>query len=73
MGYFLCDRASDVEHVEEVSFMREKVGLGDQVGYFCRAVASPNKSKHADLVKLSLFLKKYSKKPPTSPNRCLRR
>jgi len=32
-----------------------------------------NKSKHADLVKMSLFLKKHSKKPPTSPNRCLRR
>jgi hypothetical protein len=36
----------------------------------CEQVAS-NKSKHADLVKLSPFL--YQKKPPTSPSQCLRR
>jgi hypothetical protein len=33
----------------------------------------PNKTQQSDLVNLSPFLKKYSKKSPTSPSRCAQR
>jgi hypothetical protein len=32
-----------------------------------------NQTQQSDLVKLSPFLKKHSKKPPTSPSRCAQR